>query len=278
MIGRRARLASTGFAAALLAAGLVGLAPAPAQAAACPAGTGVTVVVQGGSLNSTTCITTSRTSAQSALQSVYEVIPAGGNGRGAICRVGGYPGQEQETCLNMPPVSAYWSIHLSRGGNGGWSYSSSGASSLMLSSGDWVGFRFGAGGSPSTTPAAPAPAPPSAPAQPGPGSGGSGGGGSGSGSGSTGGGPSAAPGTSPSAAPGTTPGITPGAEGSADPSADPSSAATSTDERDDKTRATSSNVDEPGGGSPWGIVVAVLLVGGVVAAAFVVNRRRQSDV
>ncbi|MCK5890435.1 hypothetical protein [Aeromicrobium sp.] len=260
----------------LLAALLVVLVPQPAQAAACTAGSGVTVVVQGGPVNSTTCLNVSSTTALSALRSVYSVTPAGGNGQGAICRIDNYPGPDQESCMSMPPASAYWSIHHSRGGTGSWSYSNSGAGSLTLRSGDWVGFRFGSGGAPSVTPRGPA-APSPAPTQP-PASGGSGGSGSGNGPGSTGGagGSAPAPSADPTVAPGETPGATPDAEPSADASAGPSSAATAAEERDDKTRATSSSVDEQDGSGPWGLVVAVLLVAGVVAAAIVVNRRRQS--
>ncbi len=135
---------------------------APAAAAACQAGTGVTVVVQGGGMNATTCVSGSGMTALQALQRAgYSTEGTARYGNSVLCRVNGYPGNQD--CGNMPPASAYWALSSSSG-NGSWTYSSSGVTSLTLGAGDWVGFRFGSGGSPSTTPSGPQPAPSSPPA------------------------------------------------------------------------------------------------------------------
>ncbi len=254
----------------------------PASAAACPAGTGVTVVVQGGPNSGTHCVaTTSSLSALSAIQQAgYSTEGTAQYGNSVLCRVNGYPGPSQESCQRMPPTSAYWALHLSRGGNGSWSYSSSGVTGLTLRPGDWVGVKFGSGGAPSVAPKAPAPPATQPPApQPTTGGGGSSGG-SGSGSGSTGGG-GAAPTTDPSAQPSGTPLTDPSADPSATPGATEDSAATgdeTTEAGKEKTAAKddTADADDSDSGSPIGIALALIAIGVVGAAAFLVNRRRQS--
>ena len=257
----------------LLVAMLVGTgaglaAVAPAHAAACERGSGVTVVVNG----DVRCDANGGGPAAANFRDVGHSLRPVSTQPGFVCQVNGSPASDP--CINTPPSNAYWALWWSDGTSGSWNYSDSGVSGLTVPAGGWVAFVFQTSSGrtpPSVRPVAAAPAP--APAQPP--SGGSGSGGSG-GSGSGGGGGSAtAPSTAPGATPGATPEATPGTDPSADPSADPSSAATSADERDDKTRAASPSGDGSGGG-PWSIVLAVLAIACVGAAAFLVNRRRQS--
>ncbi len=123
-----------------LAAGLV--APAPAQAAACPAGQGVTVVVDRGQLGggtSTVCesdgggdyASTIFTDAGFALTYVQRTP-------GFVCRVDGQPTAEQDDCVNTPPANAYGGLFWSNGTSGDWAYSNAGVGSLKVPEGGSV--------------------------------------------------------------------------------------------------------------------------------------------
>lgn len=251
---------------AMLVATGAGLAAvAPAHAAACERGSGVTVVVNG----DVRCDANGGGPAAANFRDVGHSLRPVSTQPGFVCQVNGSPASDP--CINTPPSNAYWALWWSDGTSGSWNYSDSGVSGQTVPAGGWVAFVFQTSSGrtpPSVRPVAAAPAP--APAQPP--SGGSGGGSGSGGSGTTSGGGAA---TAPSPTPGATTSATPGTDPSADPSADPSSAATSADERDDKTRAASPSDDGSGGG-PWSIVLAVLAIAGVGAAAFLVNRHRQS--
>jgi hypothetical protein len=133
----------------LLAMGAAGLAEADTStAAACPSSSGVTVVVDYGSLGGTSvgCATT--------LGSGLDVLKAAGHTvtfvsprqQGFVCTIDRLP----DPC-NGAPSTAYWSYwHASAGGT--WSYSSVGAASTHPKSGTVEGWAFGAGKPPAMRP------------------------------------------------------------------------------------------------------------------------------
>jgi len=135
-----------------VAATLIGLA-SPAQAAACTRGTGVTVVVQGEGLNSTTCVSNPPRTAWEIFE-VHHALERVATQPGFVCKIDNQP---KISCGTTPPSSAYWGLYWARSG-GSWTYSSSGAGSLRPSTGDWIAFVFQDGGSkkPSMRPLGPA--------------------------------------------------------------------------------------------------------------------------
>lgn len=135
-----------------VAATLIGLA-APAQAAACTRGTGVTVVVQGNGLNSTTCVKNPSRTAWEIFE-VHHSLQRVASQPGFVCRIDSQP---DIGCGTTPPSSAYWGLYWAHSG-GSWNYSTSGAGSLRPSTGDWIAFVFQDGGrrTPSMTPLGPA--------------------------------------------------------------------------------------------------------------------------
>jgi hypothetical protein len=141
-----------------LAAGLAVGAPAPAaEAAACSSATGVTVVVDFGSLGGvqTGCAGGDPGSGLAALAGAghgYTFVP---RQFGLVCQIDARPNP-----CNGAPTTAYWSYwHASRGGS--WSYSTVGAGGYDPKPGTVEGWAFGAGRQPGIAPpAAPAPARP----------------------------------------------------------------------------------------------------------------------
>ena len=141
----------------LLAAGLAVGGPAPAaEAAACSGSTGVTVVVDFGSLGGgvqTGCAGGNPGSGLAALSGAghgYTFVP---RQPGLVCQLDARPNP-----CNGAPGTAYWSYwHASRGGS--WSYSTLGAGGYDPAPGTVEGWAFGAGRQPGTAPPA-APAPP----------------------------------------------------------------------------------------------------------------------
>lgn len=130
----------------------------PASAAACPAGTGVTVVVN----SSVSC---DRNGGGSASSNFGDAGYSLSNYRGFVCSINGYP-DPAEACHSYAPADAYWALFWANGKGGGWNYSNSGASSLSVPTGGWVAFKFQNSSSrsypgvrPYTPPPAPAPAP-----------------------------------------------------------------------------------------------------------------------
>jgi hypothetical protein len=146
-------LAVTGL---LLAMGVAGLAAADTStAAACPSSSGVTVVVDYGSLGGTSvgCATSPGTG--------IEVLRAAGHSveyvprqQGLVCTIDRRP----DPC-NGAPTTAYWSYwHAEPGGT--WSYSTQGAVTYGAKSGTVEGWAFGAGKPPAMRPPSrPRPAP-----------------------------------------------------------------------------------------------------------------------
>jgi hypothetical protein len=145
----------------VLAAGWAVGGPAPAaEAAACSGSTGVTVVVDFGSLGGgvqTGCAGGNPGSGLAALSAAghgYTFVP---RQPGLVCQVDSRPNP-----CNGAPTTAYWAYwHASRGGS--WRYSTLGAGGYDPAPGTVEGWAFGAGRQPGLAPpGAPAP-PPAAP-------------------------------------------------------------------------------------------------------------------
>ncbi|GAA2979504.1 hypothetical protein GCM10010483_24580 [Actinokineospora diospyrosa] len=158
------RLLLTGF---LASAALVVGAPT-ATAAACES-TGVTVVVDFGSLGGgvqTRCAPGDPNSGLAALAQAGFGYTFPTRQPGFVCRIDNRPGPDIDACVNTPPATAYWSYwHADRGGS--WNYSSFGAANRDPASGTVEGWSYGAGKAPGVAPPAkPAPIPPVVPPQP----------------------------------------------------------------------------------------------------------------
>ncbi|EFQ82211.1 hypothetical protein HMPREF0063_12735, partial [Aeromicrobium marinum DSM 15272] len=150
MHGILARLAAT----FLVAAGLTVVAQAPAQAAACQQGTGVTVVVNG----SVSCVSGGGGTAATKFGQAGHTLAGVPNQPGAVCRVNGFPAPGQP-CFE---TNAYWGLFHANGTGGGWQYATVGAYSLSIPAGGWVAFVWQGSDNrtnPSMTPVGPAPAP-----------------------------------------------------------------------------------------------------------------------
>ena len=117
------------------AAGLVGIttAAAPAAAATC-SGSGVSVVVDPGSLGGgvrTAC------ASGGAGQSASSLFSGSGfslayvqNEPGFVCRIDQQPAPSEQACVTTPPSDAYWGLWWSDGKSGTWNYSNYGVGSL----------------------------------------------------------------------------------------------------------------------------------------------------
>lgn len=150
---------------AVLVAGWVagGVVAAPAaQAAACSGTTGVTVVVDFGSLGGgiqVGCAAGSPASGLSALSAAgfsYAFVP---RQLGLVCQISAKPSP-----CNGAPTSAYWAYWHGQAG-GSWTYSTQGAGSYHPPAGSVEGWAFGAGRQPGIGPPA-HPAPPVPPKKP----------------------------------------------------------------------------------------------------------------
>ena len=256
-------------AAGLATAGLVAAAPA-ASAAAC---TGVSVVVDFGSLGGgaqTGCFAGDPTSGLQALSGAgfgYTFAP---RQPGLVCQINVRPNP-----CNGAPTNAYWSYwHAQPGGS--WVYSTTGAGGRNPAPGTVDGWAFGAGGAPGIAPpaaAAPPPAQQPAPPQPVP--------------------PPAAkpqpvpPAAKPAPQGATTPGApTPGAPAETPaaiptPDAQPSATGGSAVATSSSTAAAApapqggaDPSDGGGGGVPYGLIGGLALVAALGGAAFWTARRR----
>lgn len=141
-----------------LAVGLIVVAdPAarPAHAAACTAGTGVTVKVDFAALGGgvvTNCFVGDPATGLAALQGAgFTVTGTARWGLAFVCRINGKPTAAMDPCVNTPRSSAFWSYwHGTPGGS--WTLSSLGASSYNPAVGTVDGWAFGAGAPPSVGP------------------------------------------------------------------------------------------------------------------------------
>ncbi|GGS27546.1 hypothetical protein [Actinokineospora fastidiosa] len=130
-----------------------------AAAAACSGTTGVTVVVDFGSLGGGTrvaCAPGDPSSGMGALSGAGFGYTGVSSHPGMVCKINGQPAAE--ACRRPPPTTAYWSYwYAARGGS--WTYSSTGAGYRDPAPGTVEGWAFGAGSPPGTPPPAPAPKP-----------------------------------------------------------------------------------------------------------------------
>lgn len=117
------------------AAGVVALA-APAQAAACPAGTGVTVVVNSG----VGCDADGGGRASDNFAAAGHQLRFASRAPGFVCRVDGAPADDP--CVEAAPSDAYWGLFWSDGTTGSWTYSSLGVTALKVPKGGSVAFVF----------------------------------------------------------------------------------------------------------------------------------------
>lgn len=147
---------------AALGSALVLAGPAP-DAAACSGSSGVTVVVDYGSLGGIQvgCAAGDPGSGLSALHSAgFGTTGTQKDGPAFVCRINGAPASDP--CVLTPPSNAYWAYwHASRGGS--WSYSTLGAAGYDPRAGSVEGWSYGAGGRPGIAPPAAAAPPPPAP-------------------------------------------------------------------------------------------------------------------
>jgi len=160
---RRARARAGAGAVLTGAAALVLAGPVPAaDAAACSGTTGVTVVVDFGSLGGIQvgCAAGDPSSGLAALHGAgFGTTGTQKDGPSFVCRINGAPASDP--CVVTPPPTAYWSYwHAPPGGS--WSYSSLGAAGYNPAPGSVEGWAFGAGARPGIAPPT-APAPPPAP-------------------------------------------------------------------------------------------------------------------
>lgn len=118
----------------------IGLGAAPAQAAACPAGRGVTVVVG----SQVGCDPSAGGDAASNFTDAGHTLTYARREPGFVCRVDGQPASDP--CVNASPASAYWGLFWSDGASGTWVYSSLGVGSLTVPAGGSVAFVFQTGG------------------------------------------------------------------------------------------------------------------------------------
>jgi len=118
-------------------AGVVGV-TAPAHAAACPPGTGVTVVVNGGVRCDADGGTGERASRNFA--DAGHTLSYASRSGGFVCRVDGAPADDP--CTDASPADAYWALFWSDGTSGAWAYSSLGVGALRVPSGGAVAFVF----------------------------------------------------------------------------------------------------------------------------------------
>lgn len=148
----------------LLAACFTGATPASATATegACPAGGGVTVVVDFGDLGpgpSIRCAPGTPANGIAALQAAgFEVAGSQKYGLAIACRIDGKPGPDVESCAGMPSATAYWSYwHATAGGT--WQSSQEGAQTAKPAPGGFEGWAFARPKSANDLPAPPRVAP-----------------------------------------------------------------------------------------------------------------------
>jgi hypothetical protein len=289
---------------AALGAALVLAGPAPAaDAAACSGSSGVTVVVDYGSLGGIQvgCAAGDPGTGLSALHSAgFATTGTVHDGPGFVCRINGAPASDP--CVRTPPTTAYWSYW--HGNQGAWSYSGSGAALSNPQPGGVEGWSYGAGARPGIAPpkaappapttkaapkppAPPKPAPPrtSAPGAPGvPGGPGEAGAPGTSGAAGSAGAPgrSGAPSARPSAGAGAStaaPSTSAGRSGTPDPAG--STAVAGAEATAEPGPPAGSRPAETGGSSLLPVLGSVLggvLVIGLGVAGFVVARRRRGAV
>ncbi len=137
----RAPLAHLVAAATLVAAaaGVFGSVPVPASAASCASSSGVTVVVDPGSLGGAVTSACDSGDGQAASQRYADIGAAltfVQRQPGFLCRVNGVPARDP--CVNTPPADAYWGLFWTDGKSGSWTYSTIGITGLQVPQGGAV--------------------------------------------------------------------------------------------------------------------------------------------
>ena len=122
-----------------------------AAAAACGADAagGVTVVVDPGPLGGAVtwaCVEggDGQTAAELTESAGHELEYV--QGTPFVCRLGGRPGSDQESCGRTPPADAYWGLFWAEDRDAAWVYSTLGVSALTVPEGGVVGWRWQDGG------------------------------------------------------------------------------------------------------------------------------------
>jgi hypothetical protein len=143
----RGRLAAAVALALTAATGLLGLATAPAIAAAC-SGKGVNVVVDynglGGGVQRGCDPGGGNETADRVFPDAGFPLSYAQRQPGFVCRVKGAP--SSDPCVNASPANAYWGLYWSDGKSGRWTYSSSGVGSLKVPDGGFLAFSWQDGG------------------------------------------------------------------------------------------------------------------------------------
>jgi len=168
-----ALLAAGGLVAALLAPGAPAVAAPSVPAAACPTGTGVTVVVDFGTLGGGTqirCVTEPVSTGFEALTKAGFTVAGTTRFPAMLCRIDGKPSAAQESCVNAPPAHRYWAYWTASRLGGTWSYNDVGAGNRTPVPGSVEGWGFSDGcrrtpgsgpcSAPATTTTTARPAPP----------------------------------------------------------------------------------------------------------------------
>ena len=132
----RSRIGGAVAALVLGASGGVVVSAGPASAAACGAGTGVTVVVN----SSVRCDPSAGGSAASNFNDAGHSLTRTRKFPGFVCRVDGVPASDP--CVTASPANAYWGLFWADGKGGGWVYSDLGVDSLTVPAGGWVAWVF----------------------------------------------------------------------------------------------------------------------------------------
>ena len=117
---------------------------AAASGTVCPGTTGVTVIVDFGSLGggiAEGCATGAPSTGLIALVKAGFPYVEVSTVPGFVCRIGGLPGPDKQNCSNTPPGNAYWAyFHATRGGD--WVFSQMGAGSTKPAQGSVEGWAF----------------------------------------------------------------------------------------------------------------------------------------
>lgn len=143
------------LAAVLLLGGFIPLSsPASAAGGACTSSSGVTVVVNFGTLGGGTVVRCAQTSGNGldALRAAgFTIEGTQQYGNAFVCRLDGKPAASTESCRTTPPIDKSWRYFYASNG-GAWKYSQSGVSSRTVEQGGFEGWSFGEGSTPGLTP------------------------------------------------------------------------------------------------------------------------------
>ena len=132
---------------ALLATGGLAISN-PAQAAGCSESEGVTVVVQQGDSTTTKCAEGDPEDAVEALESAgFEVEKVQSDAK-MLCTIDGAP---KTSCASPPDAETFWGF-FTASDDGAWEFADKGVFDLDPEPGSTIGFRFGDGSEPTTSP------------------------------------------------------------------------------------------------------------------------------